>query len=107
MRVAFSILLSIGLSITHAQADAEVTSVSGGKVHVELPASASSDQLQQLEWSTNLVAWEPVARDYRQEWENTYPHQVDISETPKPRFSAGQSMVKPVISGSSNPRRQP
>jgi uncharacterized protein (DUF1800 family) len=83
MRVAFSILLSCGLSFLHATVDTEIPVVTDGKLRLELPDVASTEQLQQLEWSTNLIDWEPVARDYRQEWENTYPHQVDISGDPQ------------------------
>ncbi len=88
MRVVFSIFLSISLSISQAQADAEIPAITDGKIRVELPASANPGQLQQLEWSTNLVDWEPVARDYLQGWENTYPHQVEITgESPTQVFS--------------------
>lgn len=55
------------------------SSVSNGQFQVILPASLASNELQMLEWSTNLIDWEPVARDYGREWGNTFPHALPIT----------------------------
>ncbi|MEX0321309.1 MAG: DUF1800 family protein [Puniceicoccaceae bacterium] len=55
-----------------------VSTVEEGAVRLELPASASEGTYRQLEWSDNLVDWEPVARDYGFAWEGTYPHALQV-----------------------------
>lgn len=54
------------------------SSVEDGVVRLELPASAGDGGYRQLEWSDNLVDWEPVARDYGFAWEGTYPHAMQV-----------------------------
>lgn len=53
--------------------------VTNGQFKVILPEVNTSNQLQMVEWSTNLVDWEPVARDYGFDWENSFPHALSIS----------------------------
>lgn len=69
------------------------TIVSNAQFNVVLPLSASSNELRMVEWSTNLVDWEPVARDYGFDWANTFPHTLPISAG-----SAGQVLSDPVDS---------
>jgi uncharacterized protein (DUF1800 family) len=53
--------------------------VTNGQFEVALPGSVASNELRMLEWSTNLVDWAPVARDYGTAWENTFPHALPVS----------------------------
>lgn len=53
--------------------------VNNGQFNVVLPNSTGSNQLRMLEWSTNLVDWVPVARDYGTDWENTFPYALPIT----------------------------
>jgi uncharacterized protein (DUF1800 family) len=53
--------------------------VTNGQFEVVLPGSATSNDFRMVEWSTNLVDWTPVARDYGTDWENTFPHALAVS----------------------------
>jgi uncharacterized protein (DUF1800 family) len=55
------------------------SSVSNGQFLVVLPESAATNHLRMVEWSENLVDWEPVARDYGHGWENMFPHALEVS----------------------------
>ncbi|MDF7824262.1 DUF1800 family protein [Pontiellaceae bacterium B12227] len=81
-KLLFSVLCCALLSgfNTTATADSSLgTTTSNGLFGVILPEAASTNQLQTLEWSTNLVDWEPVAREYGFDWANTFPHALPIS----------------------------
>ena len=52
--------------------------VEDGRMHLLLPGSDGSGQLAVLEWSGDLVNWEPVARDYGESWENSFPRLVNL-----------------------------
>jgi uncharacterized protein (DUF1800 family) len=47
---------------------------------LELPEPDSPGDFTWLEWSTDLVKWTPVARDYGQDWQNTFPHALPLVE---------------------------
>jgi uncharacterized protein (DUF1800 family) len=53
--------------------------VTNGQFEVILPSAATPDQFRMIEWSTNLVDWSPVGRNYSTDWENTFPHALPIS----------------------------
>lgn len=53
--------------------------VSDGSIRLPLPAGTSQNEFTWLEQSTDLIKWTPVARDYGFDWQNTFPHLVDIS----------------------------
>ncbi|MCF7818328.1 MAG: DUF1800 domain-containing protein [Kiritimatiellales bacterium] len=59
--------------------DLLVGTVSNGQFNVFLPGSAASNEFRMLEWSTNMVDWEPVARDYGFDWQNSFPHALPVS----------------------------
>lgn len=73
--IAFSGLLA---QTSHAS-DTLTSSVSNGQFEVILPDSAPTNQFRMLEWSTDMVNWEPVARDYGTDWENTFPFALPVS----------------------------
>ncbi len=75
---ATALLFVLFTLVSHAS-DELGSSVANGRFEVILPDSASSNEFRMLEWSTNLVDWIPVARDYRTDWENTFPHALPIS----------------------------
>ena len=54
-------------------------SVTNGQFDVILPGSSTPNEFRMLEWSTNLVDWESVARDYGFNWGNSFPHALPIS----------------------------
>ena len=54
-------------------------SVSNGQFLVTLPASSVTNEFRMVEWSTNLVDWEPVARDYGFDWGSSFPHALPIT----------------------------
>jgi uncharacterized protein (DUF1800 family) len=53
--------------------------ITNGQFCVVLPAASSSNDLRIVEWSTDLKNWQPVVRDYAGEWENTFPHALNVS----------------------------
>ena len=54
--------------------------VSNRQFQVVLPsATTTTNGLRMVEWSTNLVDWEPVARDYGFDWGNTFPNALPIT----------------------------
>ena len=50
------------------------TSVQNNKFVVTLPNTSSVDNFQLVEWSTNLIDWQSVARNFGTTWQNTYPN---------------------------------
>ncbi len=70
-------LIAIGVPIFAAQNELG-SRVEDGAVRLELPAAASEGTYRCLEWSDNLIDWEPVARDYGFSWEGTYPHALPV-----------------------------
>ncbi len=63
-----------------SQAEAlEPPVTTNGQVELLLPDGGESNLFRSIEWSTNLVDWEPVARDYGLDWENTFPHALPLS----------------------------
>jgi uncharacterized protein (DUF1800 family) len=61
-----------------------------GSVQIPLPEANAPGQMRWLEWSTNMVDWEPVARDYGYSWENQFPHALPV-EGP----TNSQSLIHP------------
>ncbi len=70
---------SLYFSLGSYAADELGVNVTNGQFDVLLPASAASNQFRMVEWSTNLVDWVPVGRDYGKDWGNTFPHALPIS----------------------------
>lgn len=68
-----------GLSTAEGTDHSLETTLTNGQFAVILPSSGTTNQFSMLEWSTNLVDWEPVARDYGLDWENTFPHALPIT----------------------------
>lgn len=90
---AITALLIVTASSTLAGSALDST-VSNGVFNVLLPTSTTTNSLQIVEWSTNLVDWEPVAREYGQDWANTFPHALPISTG-----KVNQALVDPANSG--------
>ena len=63
------------------------TSVQNDKFIVTLPNTSSVDNFQLVEWSTNLVDWQSVARNFGTTWQNTYPNTEDILTSGDPFFT--------------------
>ena len=53
--------------------------VTNGQFEVILPGASASNAFRMVDWSTNLIEWEMVARDYGFDWENTFPHALPVS----------------------------
>jgi len=47
---------------------------------VILPENNNQNDFKIIEWSTNLVDWELVARNYGNDWQNTFPNAETIEE---------------------------
>ena len=75
MKVLHQILLVFTLVLTTSGFQ---TSVQNNKFRVTLPNTSSVDNFQLVEWSTNLVDWQSVARNFGTTWQNTYPNTEDI-----------------------------
>ncbi len=60
-------------------ADVTIPKIDNGAVSFTLPGGTELNEYSWLEQSRDMIHWEPVARDYGFDWENTFPHQVDIS----------------------------
>ena len=72
--------ISVGIFFIDCHADDGLgANVTNGQFEVILPASGTLNQLRMVEWSTNLVDWEPVARDYGFDWGNLFPHALPVS----------------------------
>lgn len=74
-------LIFCGILLSLAQPSLAGTgpTISNGAIQLPLPAAAGNASYAWLEQSHDLIRWEPVARDYGFDWENTFPQQVDIS----------------------------
>ena len=72
------------------------TSVQNDKFIVTLPNTSSVDNFQLVEWSTNLVDWQSVARNFGTTWQNTYPNTEDIL-TSRGSFFHEQDLDKPQV----------
>ncbi|MFD2256047.1 DUF1800 family protein [Luteolibacter algae] len=57
----------------------EVSAV-GNHIEVKLPDTASSD-FRMIEWSPDLINWEPIARRHGASWENLFPYALPIRTT--------------------------
>ncbi len=74
------ILPLVTLLFSFVQAD-DAVQVLDGTIKLPLPAGTKASEYTWLEQSTDMIHWEPVARDYGFDWQNTFPHAVDISGT--------------------------
>jgi uncharacterized protein (DUF1800 family) len=74
-----SVFCCILMTVNGHASDVLGANVTNGQFEVVLPSSAASNQFRMVEWSTNLFDWEPVARDYGFDWENTFPHALPVS----------------------------
>lgn len=54
--------------------------IANDKFRVLLPENIDPNNLQTVEWSTNLIDWEPIARNFGYEWQNTFPN-AEVIET--------------------------
>ena len=79
--VVIQAVLFCGLINPHSAhaSDALGINVTNGQFEVILPGTSASNDFRMVDWSTNLVNWETVARDYGSDWENTFPHAVPVS----------------------------
>ena len=93
MKVLHQILLVFTLVLTTSGFQ---TSVQNDKFRVTLPNTSSVDNFQLVEWSTNLVDWQSVARNFGTTWQNTYPNTEDIS-TSGGSFFHEQDLDKPQV----------
>ena len=50
------------------------TVVANDKFRLILPENINPNDLKTIEWSTNLIDWEPVARNFGYQWQNTFPN---------------------------------
>jgi hypothetical protein len=53
--------------------------ITNGQFEVILPTASLSNEFRMAEWTTNLVDWEPVARDFGFAWQNTFPHALAVT----------------------------
>lgn len=65
-------------SISSAQEDGPIGSINNGTFELALPGSTTPDNYRWIEWSTDLINWTPIARDYGNNWENTFPRALPI-----------------------------
>ncbi|VGO12099.1 hypothetical protein PDESU_00649 [Pontiella desulfatans] len=80
MKTTLPVIAALSLLAPLCQSENELgQTVSNGQFAVILPSAATSNQLRMVEWSTDLVNWEPVARDYGFDWGNAFPHALPIS----------------------------
>lgn len=93
MKVLHQILLVCVLVLN---ANGLQTSVQNDKFIVTLPNTSSVDNYQLVEWSTNLVDWQSVARNFGTTWQNTYPNIEDIL-TSGGSFFHEQDLNKPQV----------
>ena len=54
------------------------TVVANDKFRLILPENINPNDLKTIEWSTNLIDWEPVARNFGYQWQNTFPNAETI-----------------------------
>ena len=52
--------------------------VANDKFRLILPENANPNDLKTIEWSTNLIDWEPVARNFGYQWQNVFPNAETI-----------------------------
>ena len=79
-RIRSSLLLGCLIAQSGIQVWADLGNyVSNAQFNVVLPASTSTNKLSFVEWSTNLIDWEPVARDYGHAWGNTFPQALSVT----------------------------
>ena len=53
--------------------------ITGNGVELDLPGPAAANTFRAMEWSSDMIHWEPVARDYGTSWENVFPHALSVS----------------------------
>lgn len=75
---------------TFATADSFSITLEGAET--ELLLKDKIDPLEIIEFSSNLVDWIPVARNYGNQWESIFPHAYDLSAV---AGSTDQAMVLP------------
>ena len=49
-------------------------------VQLNLPTNYTPHSVQQVEWSTNLIDWQPLARNFNDNWQNIFPNTAQIDE---------------------------
>lgn len=73
-------LLSVALTTYNASAEGLELQLQPNAVKVEFSSNSIPDSLQQVEWSTNLVDWQPLARNFNNNWQNVFPNTEQIDE---------------------------